>query len=263
MTQTLAPSMFISHGAPTFALEPGELGQRLSQWGQSLDGVEAIVAVSPHWQTPGLQVTSNPTPPTIHDFFGFAQALYAIAYHAPGSATIAKQVLDALESGGMPAQLTATQGMDHGVWVPLLHLRPQADIPVICVSLPIDATPASTWQLGQTLRPLRDQGILIMGTGSMTHNLAEFRATDQDATPPLPYVQAFTAWVQDRVQQRDVHALLQYRTLAPHARRAHPTEEHFLPLFVALGASKDRDTFNVLADEVRHGMLSMASYLWH
>ena len=256
-----APALFISHGAPTFALEPGELGHALGALGQHLQEVRGIVAVSAHWQTPELHVANTEQPDTIHDFYGFPPALYALRYPASGSAEITQRVMQALHASNLAAQLDHTHGMDHGVWVPLLHLRPQADIPVVCVSLPVSATPHSAWQLGQALAKLRQEGVMIMGTGSLTHNLSEFRGPA--VTQTAPYVTAFTTWIQTQIQNRNLSALCQYRTLAPEAKRAHPTEEHLLPLFVALGASSDTDAFDVLATEVRYGMLSMASYHWH
>lgn len=256
-----APVLFISHGAPTFATEPGELGQKLTELGQSLTGIEAIVAVSPHWETPGLRVSNNATPQTIHDFYGFAPELYAINYPASGSPEIASAVLDALHKACLAAELDANQGMDHGVWVPLRHLRPTADIPVVCISLPLDASPDSAWRLGQALAPLRERGVLVMGTGSLTHNLGEFGG--QAVTHVAPYVTQFANWIEQHIEQHDEQALLQSRSLAPHAARAHPSEEHLLPLFVALGARRDTDQFEVITREVRYGMLSMASYYWH
>lgn len=256
-----APALFISHGAPTFAIDPGELGQKLGELGQSLTNIKAIVAVSPHWETTDLRVSGNTTPETIHDFYGFAPELYSIIYPAAGSTEISRLVLQALQSAGLNAELDAHQGMDHGVWVPLRFLRPEADIPVVCISLPLDATPQSAWHLGQALAPLREQGILVLGTGSLTHNLGEFRGPA--VTHVSPYVTQFANWIEQHVDKRDQQALLQYRSLAPHAARAHPTEEHLLPLFVALGASSDTDQFDVITREVRYGMLSMASYYWH
>lgn len=257
----IAPTLFVSHGAPTFAIEPGELGHKLGQLGQSLEGIKAIVAVSPHWETQGLRITSTATPETIHDFYGFAPELYTLQYPASGSPEIAQTVLTLIQNAGLHAELDTSQGMDHGVWVPLRHLRPAADIPVVCVSLPLDATPQSAWELGQALGPLRDQGVLVLGTGSLTHNLNEFRGPA--ITEVAPYVTEFAAWVEQRIEERDQASLVQYRTQAPHATRAHPTEEHLLPLFVALGAARESDQFDVITNEVRYGMLSMASYHWH
>jgi 4,5-DOPA dioxygenase extradiol len=259
-TNPVAPVLFISHGAPTFATEPGELGRQLGQLGQTLQGIRAIVAVSPHWQTSHVEVTSHESPATVHDFLGFPGELYAITYPVPGCAKVAREVADVLASAGMPAQLNPAQGLDHGVWVPMLHLRPQADIPVICVSLPTTATPEYAWQLGRALGALRHHGILIMGTGSMTHNLSEYRGSK--VTDPSPYVLAFSNWMRDRLERRECDALLAYRSQAPHAQRAHPTEEHVLAVFVALGASDEDDQFDVISEEVRYGMLSMASFAW-
>ena len=255
------PTLFISHGAPTFALEPGELGDKLGHLGQTLVGVGAIVVVSPHWETHDLRVSSNKTPETIHDFYGFAPELYSLQYPANGSPEIATLIAEKLKSAGLSVSLDPHRGMDHGAWVPLRFLRPQADIPVVCVSLPLDATPESAWHLGKAMQPLRDLGILVLATGSLTHNLGEFRGPT--VTDIQPYVIEFAGWMQDRLQNRDLADLLKYRTLAPHAVRAHPTQEHLLPLFVALGASRDDDAFDVISSEVRYGMLSMGSYHWH
>lgn len=255
-----APVLFISHGAPTFALEPGELGHQLTQLGSELTDIDAIVAVSPHWETHGLRVASQRQPQTIHDFHGFPEPLYQLQYPAPGSPEVAQSVLTALHQAGLAAEPDPVRGMDHGVWVPLRHLRPDADIPVVCVSLPIDARPQRAWQLGRALAPLREQRVMVMGTGSLTHNLAEFRGPA--VTNTAPYVTDFTQWIRSAIQARHQEALLDYREQAPAARRAHPTEEHLLPLFVALGASTERDAFDVLSTEVRYGMLSMESYRW-
>jgi 4,5-DOPA dioxygenase extradiol len=254
------PVFFISHGAPSFALEPGELGHALQAHSLVLQNTPAIVALSPHWQTKGIRVTNCATPETIHDFYGFEPALYDLVYSAVGSQAIARQVVAAFTNTGLSAELDQARGMDHGVWVPLLHLRRAADIPVVCVSLPLDATPASSLQIGQALAALRTQGVAIMASGSLTHNLGEFRGTTQ--TLALPYVHSFAAWVREKVRTREVNDLLAYRQLAPEASRAHPTEEHFLPLFVAMGASQSDDQMTTLTTEVRHGMLSMESYLW-
>ena len=255
-----APTLFISHGAPTFALEPGELGQRLAQQGTALKDIRAIVAVSPHWETHGLRVTSQRQPPTIHDFYGFPAPLYALQYPAPGSPEVTQWVLAALAQAGLAAEPDPERGMDHGVWVPLRHLRPAADIPIVCVSLPLDATASSAWQLGRALAPLRERGVMVMGSGSLTHNLAEFRGPA--VTEIAPYVTDFTHWIRSALQTRNRETLFDYRARAPAAKRAHPTQEHLMPLFVAFGASTDQDTFNVLTTEVRYGMLSMESYRW-
>ena len=260
MSQKLAPVLFVSHGSPMLAIEPGPLGAQLKQLGLRLDGVRGIVVVSPHWQTRGLFAGSHPHPQTIHDFGGFPKVLYTLSYPAQGSPDLAERVWQALQVAGISAKLDPDQGLDHGVWVPLLHLRPEADIPIVPLSLPEDATPEQMLAIGEALAPLREEGIAIVGSGSMTHNLFEFRGPS--VTQTEPYVTAFVDWVRSAVARHDTESLLHYRTKAPHAVRAHPTDEHFLPLFVALGAARSQELVEVLEKEVRYGMLSMESYIW-
>lgn len=260
MATQRAPALFVSHGSPMLAVEPGALGVKLAELGKHWDQVRGIVVVSPHWQTKALKVGSHLQPATIHDFGGFPRVLYTLNYPAPGSQVLAQQVLQTLALSDIKAELDAAQGLDHGVWVPLLHLRPQADIPVVPVSLPEDATPETALALGRALGSLRDKGIAIVGSGSMTHNLNEFRGAQ--VTQPQAYIAEFSNWVQSHIKARDIKAMIHYRTQAPHAFRAHPTDEHFLPLFVALGASTEQDSMQVIDTEVRYGMLSMESYAW-
>ena len=262
MTPTIemtAPALFISHGAPTFALEPGVLGARLAEIGPALDAVQAVLVVSPHWQTRGLVVSAAMQPETLHDFGGFPAPLYALHYPAPGAPQVAQEVADTLSAAGWPVTIDAHRGLDHGAWVPLLHLRPQADIPVLQLSMPFSLDAAAALALGQALRPLRDMGIAIAGSGSMTHNLGEFRGP---GLPEQPYVRAFAQWMHERVITRDLQALADYRSLAPSAARAHPSDEHLLPLQVAVGATSAEEPATLLATEIRYGMLSMASYAW-
>ena len=262
MTPTIemtAPALFISHGAPTFALEPGALGARLREIGPALDAVRAVLVVSPHWQTRDLVVSAAPQPETLHDFGGFPEPLYALRYPAPGAPQVAQEVADTLSAAGWPVTIDAHRGLDHGAWVPLLHLRPQADLPVLQLSMPFSLDAAAALALGQALRPLRDMGIAIAGSGSMTHNLGEFRGP---GLPEQPYVRAFAQWMHERVITRDLQALADYRSLAPSAARAHPSDEHLLPLQVAVGATSAEEPATLLATEIRYGMLSMASYAW-
>lgn len=260
MTTLLAPVLFVSHGSPMLAIEPGSLGAKLAELGSHWDQLRGIVIVSPHWQTRGQKVGNHPRPETIHDFSGFPRVLYTLRYPALGAQDLAQQARQSLASSGIEAELDNDQGLDHGVWVPLMHLRPQADIPVVPVSLPEDATPETAFALGQALSSLRANGVAVIGSGSMTHNLYEFRGPH--VTQPEKYVREFSSWVRAAVEKSDVASLLHYRTQAPHAVRAHPTDEHFLPLFVALGASSSQDNMHILETEVRYGMLSMESYAW-
>ncbi len=252
----LAPSLFISHGSPMFALEPGVLGPALQRIGDALSELNAIVIVSPHWQTQGVRVATTHAPETIHDFGGFPAPLYALQYTPPGAPTLAVEVVRMLVDAGFAASIDARRGLDHGAWVPLRYLKPDADVPVFQVSLPHDLDTAGALRLGQALAPLRERGVLVIGSGSLTHNLYEFRQHIRDPE----YAQAFADWVADALRRRDVDALVHYRERAPHAARAHPNEEHYLPLLVALGASDAGETATLIEGGMTYGVLSMDSF---
>jgi 4,5-DOPA dioxygenase extradiol len=258
-TTTQTPLLFISHGAPTFALEPGKLGPQLKALGAQLNGVRAVLVVSPHWQTQGVAVSSTATPETIYDFGGFPSALYELQYPAEGAPHVAEQVASLLTEAGYATSLDTRRGLDHGAWVPLFHLLPNAQIPVFQVSMPYDLNTEQAVQLGRVLAPLRAQGVLIVASGSMTHNLGEFR---RGVAAGDHYVEEFSNWVRTAVLANAVQPVIQYRIEAPHAERAHPTEDHFLPLLVALGAQVEGDTAQLIDGGIEHGMLSMDSFVW-
>jgi 4,5-DOPA dioxygenase extradiol len=253
---THAPALFVSHGSPMFALEPGLLGPRLEQLGREWPGVTAILVVSPHWQTRGVRVTGTARHETIHDFGGFPAPLYQLRYEAPGAPALAADVVALLRDAGFDATLDPARGLDHGAWVPLRYLRPQADVPVLQVSLPQDIDAAGALRLGKALAPMRERGVLVVGSGSLTHNLYEFRQHIRDPE----YAQAFADWVADAIARRDADALVAYRERAPHAARAHPTEEHYFPLLVALGASGEDEPGELVAGGMTHEVLSMDSF---
>ncbi len=252
------PVLFISHGAPTYALAPGLAGAQLGALGRALPSPRAVLIVSPHWTTRETQVGAALRPETIHDFGGFAPALYEIDYPVPGDFSLASKVRAQLNDSGWPATLDERRGLDHGAWVPMRHLYPAADVPTFQVSMPASLDAASAYRLGQALAPLRDEGILIIGSGSLTHNLYEFRSSD-GAVPE--YAQLFTAWIRGAVTTGDHARLIRAMEIAPHARRAHPTPEHFLPLLVAAGASIGEPA-SVLDGGFTHGVLSMQSYVF-
>lgn len=253
------PSLFISHGAPTFALEPGRAGAQLAALGRQLERPRAIVVVSPHWMTRGVKVTGAPRPPTIHDFGGFDERLYGLSYPAPGDPALARRVAALLADAGWPAGVDPQRGLDHGAWVPLLHLVPQADVPVLQVSMPVDLDERSAYELGRALAPLAEDGVLVVGSGSLTHNLYEFR---MGTSPEAAYAREFTHWVRDAVRAGDVGRVLDALEQAPHAQRAHPTPEHFLPLPIALGAAGSALPATVLDGGIVHGVLAMESYVF-
>ena len=248
-----------------FALEPGQTGPALQRWGRVLrtqfSALRGVVVLSPHWMSRGLQVMSTPQPDTWHDFGGFPQALYTLQYPACGSPALAQQAADLLAAAGLSVHLNATRPLDHGAWVPLMHLLPQADIPVVQLSLPQGADAAAVYAMGAALQSLRQQGVLLVGSGSMTHNLRDFFTGS--ATLPNDYVQAFSRWIEGRVVAGDIDALLNWQQAAPQALRAHPSDEHFLPLFFALGAGGAEARVEYLSREVMHGVLAMDSFALH
>ena len=261
-TSTALPTLFISHGAPLFALSPGTSGPALTAFGQQLDAQNkprGIVVLSPHWMTPALAVMRNPQPETYHDFGGFPPELYALEYPAPGDPVLSDRVHALLNEAGFAPLYDPDRPLDHGVWVPLMHLFPAAQIPVVQVSLPVGWGPRQVFALGQALHPLREQGILLIGSGSMTHNLSEFFGGERK---PDPYVDAFSRWVEATLVKGDTAALLDYAAQAPSAKRAHPSDDHFLPLFFAVGAAGPHATPHYLSREVMYSMLAMDSIVF-
>jgi 4,5-DOPA dioxygenase extradiol len=254
---TKAPALFVSHGAPTFALQPGLLGPALTRLGKQLSDVRAVVVLSAHWQTAGVQVMRTVAPETVHDFGGFPPELYRLQYRPPGAPRVSAEVARTLEAAGYKISFDDRRGLDHGAWVPLTYLIANADLPVLQVSMPYDLSAEGAVLLGNALAPLRENGVMIVGSGSLTHNLYEI---GRQVPGDLTYAQSFVAWVRRQVARRDVAALADYRRRAPSAERAHPTEEHYLPLLVALGASDAADPVQVIEGGMTYGILSMESY---
>jgi 4,5-DOPA dioxygenase extradiol len=257
---TRRPSVFLSHGAPTFALEPGQAGPQLAALALELPRPQAVLLVSPHWMTSDPTVSLTARPETIHDFGGFGPALHQIQYAAPGHPALASRTIEVLRQAGWSPRAHETRGLDHGAWVPMRHMYPAADVPVFQVSLPSRLDADGAWMFGRALAPLADEGVLIVGSGSLTHNLSEFmhRAIDDAA-----YVHEFSAWVRDAVIRGDGDRLRRTLIDAPHARRAHPTPEHFLPLLVAAGAAVEPWTATAIEGGVTHGVLSMDGFVFH
>lgn len=252
------PTLFVSHGAPTFALEPGQAGALLHEFGKRISPV-AVVVVSPHWMTRDLAVTASAQPHTIHDFGGFPAALYELQYPAAGAPPLAQRIVQMFAAAGVPVRADEDRGLDHGAWVPLMHLFPHADVPVVQLSMPVSLDARSAWRLGELLAPLRNEGVLIVGSGSLTHNLEEvFSGSAEEDTA---YAQAFVAWARHSVTSHDRDALVDYLRTAPAARRAHPTSDHYLPLLVAAAAG-GHSPVEVLDGGMTSGVLSMESYVF-
>jgi 4,5-DOPA dioxygenase extradiol len=252
----MLPSLFISHGSPMLALEPGDSGPALARLAADMPRPQAIVIVSAHWESAELLVNGNPLPETWHDFGGFPPALFAVQYPAKGMPLMAQHVVDLLAASGLPARIDQNRPMDHGVWVPLSLMYPQADIPVVQVSLPSRMGPALQTRVGKALASLREEQVLVIGSGSITHNLREL---DWHAGPESvePWAKAFRDWMIEKLVADDDDSLHDYRRLAPNAVRNHPSDEHLLPLYFARGAG---GKFSVAHQGFTMGALGMDIY---
>jgi 4,5-DOPA dioxygenase extradiol len=234
MSPTHLPTLFISHGAPPLALAPGEIGDFWHGLAESLPRPDAVLAVSAHWYTDLPLVATTSAPETIHDFYGFPPQFYQIRYPAPGAPQLAERVQSLLHEAGIPVSGDPEYGLDHGSWVPLKSFYPKADVKVAQLSVQPMRDARWHYRIGQALAPLRDENVLILATGGATHNLREM---DPRGGPPPSWAKEFDDWLGDALEGNRLDDLLDWDKKAPHAHRAHPSPEHFLPLFVALGAA--------------------------
>ncbi|MDE1148343.1 MAG: class III extradiol ring-cleavage dioxygenase [Azospirillaceae bacterium] len=260
-TPVRQPAYFISHGSPMIALEDSAARRFLMGLGAEIRAAgtpRAILVLSAHWET-GTPTTSTATAPeTIHDFGGFPRALFEMQYPAPGAPEVGRQALAALAAAGITVTGGQERGLDHGAWVPLILMFPEADIPVVQLSIQPQQDAAYHRRLGAALRPLRDQGVLIVASGSLTHNL---RALNWEGTDEVaPWAAAFQTWIHDKISGADVTALDDYRNRAPFARQNHPRDEHLLPLFAAVGAGTPGVPGRRLHASVQLSALAMDTY---
>lgn len=237
------PPIFLSHGSPMTALEPGDTGPFWQRLGPALEAVgggrpRAILAVSAHTLTREPVLLAAARHATVHDFSGFPEPLYRLRYDAPGAPDLASRVAALLHGAGLPAHRVDQGGLDHGIWAPLRFAWPEADIPVLPLGFPPDWSPAQLYALGQALAPLAAEGVLVYATGSLTHNLRlVFGGRPPLDAPEMAECAAFRGWFAQRGAAADWPALLDYRRQAPHAALMHPTDEHLLPFYVAAGAA--------------------------
>ena len=232
------PTFFISHGAPDILLRPSPTRDFLSGFPGLVARPRAIVIVSAHFMTRAPVVDADPAPSMIYDFGGFPDELYDLVYPAPGEPELAERIAGLMAEAGLDPAIAPKRGYDHGTWVPLMLMYPRAEIPVVQVSVQPRADPAHHYRLGRALAPLADEDVLVIGSGAMTHNLAIFFATrDEPAGPPPSWVTEFRDWLDDRIVAGAVEDLADWRARAPHFHENHPTDEHLLPLMVALGAA--------------------------
>jgi len=254
-----------------FAVEPGTTGPALRAYAKtqlSGEGLRGVLVMSPHWMAPEPVIMGHPTPETWHDFGGFPEALYTLDYPAPGAPDLAQRVQALLADAGHAAPIDPQRPRDHGAWVPLMHLLPEARVPVIQIALPSHATPQALYAMGQALRSLKHEGVLVVGSGSLTHNLREFFSEPAEQnSPPEPYVTAFARWVERTLEAQDRDSLFDYRQRAPQAARAHPTDEHWRTLYFALGAAEwgtgVAPSVHYLSREVIHRWLAMDAVAFH
>src|SRR5579862_1449156 len=256
-TKVDLPVVFISHGSPMLAVEPDAFTDALRRLGETLPRPQAIVVISAHWESPApVKVTASATPETLHDFGGFPDELYQLQYPSPGDPGLAGRIVSLLSGAGFQAAAEEHRGLDHGAWVPLRYAYPHAEIPVLEVSLPSPRSPSELLTMGQALAPLRAQGVLVVGSGGIVHNLRRVRFEDKGAHVD-PWARRFDHWVRQRLETGDVASLADYRAQAPEAAAAVPTSEHFDPLFVVLGTAGKGFRVQDVYEGFHYGNLSL------
>jgi 4,5-DOPA dioxygenase extradiol len=257
---TSAAAVFISHGSPMVAIEEDGYTRALRFFGENLILPRGIVVVSAHWEAPTpIRVTATEKPSLVYDFGGFPEALYHLQYPCPGSRELAEEIVGLLERGGLAAAADANRGLDHGVWVPLRRTFPAAEVPVVEVSLPQPRTVPGLLRMGRALAPLRERGVMLLGSGGVVHNLRRVRF-DYKTAPVDTWALEFDAWVAERVRDRDTEGLAAYRSRAPNSELAVPTTEHFDPIFFTMGAALPGDRLVPIFEGFHHGNLSMRSF---
>jgi len=253
------PSLFVSHGAPLVLVDGDPAPEAWRRLAASLPRPRAIAVMSPHWLTAAPRVASVARHRTLHDFAGFPPALYAFDYPAPGDPALAEVVAARLSGAGLATEVARREEIDHGAWVPLLSMYPAADIPVIQVAVQPRLGPTHHFALGAALAGLRGEGVLVLGSGALTHNLREVAMESRTAAVPT-WVSEFADWLDGRLASGDIASLLDYRRLAPHPERNHPTEEHLLPLFFALGAAGAEPAAHREHEGFAYGAVAMHAY---
>jgi 4,5-DOPA dioxygenase extradiol len=269
MDAATLPSLFVSHGSPMMAVEPGAAGAFLQRLGPAIDGAfgrpRAVLVASAHSLTREPVLMAAPRHTTVHDFGGFPDALYQLRYDAPGAPDLAPQAAQLVRDAGLPVHVLPEGGLDHGIWVPLRYAYPQADVPVLPLAFPPNWLPQQLFALGRALAPLRAHGVLVLGSGSITHNLrlvfsrSAHADTARDDMPEMTESAQFRGWFADSAAALDTDALFDYRKRAPHAATMHPSDEHLLPWYVAAGAGHE-GPFVRVHDSVQMGCLGMDAY---
>jgi Uncharacterized conserved protein len=253
-------TLFVSHGAPTLPLENVPAREFLATLGDRYLNAQAVLCISAHWNTPRPMVNAVKAPETIHDFYGFPAELYGLRYNARGSPDLAGRVADLLHKAGLSCELDDHRGLDHGAWVPLMLMYPNADVPVVQLSIQQHLDPTQHIALGAAISSLRDEGVLVVGSGSAVHPLGYASASLGEGAATDDWAREFGSWLTDAVTRGDRVSLLDYRMRAPYAERAHPYPDHFMPLLVAFGAAGDGARGAVLHHSWDWGDLMMDVY---
>ena len=254
------PTVFVSHGAPTLTLEDVPARRFLVGLGSRFRSVKAVLCISAHWNTRKPTVNAGKTPETIHDFYGFPDELYRIHYPAPGSPDLASHVQQLLKDTGIPCEIDTSRGLDHGAWVPLRLMYPGADIPVVQLSIHQSLDPDYHFTLGKALTTLREEGVIVLCSGGAVHPLGDPTASIGPGAITENWAVEFNDWLTTAVTGGDVQSLVNYRHLAPHAERAHPYPDHYMPLLTALGAAGAGGRGSVLHHSWDLGDLGMDAY---
>ncbi|HFQ15840.1 MAG TPA: dioxygenase [Rhodobacteraceae bacterium] len=252
------PALFLSHGAPTLLIEDSPAHDFLANLGQSLERPRAIVVCSAHYEAPAPRASSAARPATIHDFRGFPEELHRFQYPVPGAPGLARDIARRLQQAGFAAETEPARGLDHGIWNPLALIWPEPDIPVVALSITPFETPDYHYRMGKALAGLRQDGVLLIGSGSMTHNLRRFFGGNfRRDSPEDPGARAFADWIAGRVAAGDRETLLAGVDAWPEGRQNHPTDDHILPLFFAMGAGSPASGGTRLHASTNYAILAM------
>ncbi|MFX3625637.1 MAG: class III extradiol ring-cleavage dioxygenase [Ectobacillus sp.] len=253
----MVPAFFMAHGAPTIVLENNLYIESLQQVASAITKPKAIIIFSAHWESPVQAISGVKQYDMIYDFGGFQKELYEIVYPAKGDASIAKEIQAVFEKEGIQSRIDAARGIDHGAWAVLYHSFPNPDVPVIAMSVNPYLSPREQYNIGKALGKLREKDYLIIGSGGLVHNLRKLNWMGGEAEA---WALAFDNWIKEKVEAWDLEALFQYETLAPYAREAVPTKEHFIPLFIAMGAADNTRKPELVSRIFQYGSLSLS--LW-
>ena len=254
------PALFIGHGSPMNIFLEGPYAADLREQAESLPRPAAILVISAHWTTPQLRVTASATPRQLYDFIGFPEEFYKFTYETPGDPILAGRIASLLETAGKPCTQDPTRGIDHAAWAILSHMYPEADIPVLELSLSYHLPPLECFDIGKALSPLREEGILIIGSGNLVHNLYEF---DYEMNvQPYPWAVAFNTLVKEKLAKKDKTALASYAETVPESKQAVPTPDHYLPLLAAAGTMDSMESAVVFHESFQNGSIAMTSFIF-